>query len=128
MVLGETCKMAATWADRRKVATLGAGRGDWCCIGTSLDALGVPGARHRPRPRLSEPRSRVWRGRQLVMAPSACELSQMATQGNRRKAVRREGRREATCRPLVGQAGWVVVTGGYDAARLSGFEEAQLWK
>src|SRR5215216_7525210 len=52
MVLGETCKMAATWADRRKLAVLGAGRGDWLCIGTSLDALGVPGARHRPRPRL----------------------------------------------------------------------------
>src|SRR5215207_10176742 len=41
--------MVATSADRRKVATLGAGRGDWCCIGTSLDALGA-GARHRPRP------------------------------------------------------------------------------
>src|SRR5919204_589019 len=31
--------MAATSADRRKLATLGAGRGDWCCIGTSLKVL-----------------------------------------------------------------------------------------
>jgi hypothetical protein len=29
MVLGETCKMAATSADHRKLAVLGTGRGDW---------------------------------------------------------------------------------------------------
>src|SRR4029450_3841179 len=50
MVLGETCKMAATSAERRKVATLGAGRGDWWCIGTSLDALGAGGASPPPAP------------------------------------------------------------------------------
>src|SRR5215211_6001280 len=50
MVLGETCRMAATWADRRKVAVLGAGRGDWLCIGTSLDALGAGGASPPPGP------------------------------------------------------------------------------
>src|SRR5215211_8690621 len=49
-VLGETCKMAATSADRRKLAGLGAGRGDWLCIGTSLDALGAGGASPPPGP------------------------------------------------------------------------------
>src|SRR6266542_395219 len=66
MVLGETCKMAATSADRRKLATLGAGRADWLCIGTSLDALGVPGARHRPRPRPLQ---------NLVLAPCAVSMA-----------------------------------------------------
>src|SRR5512132_3922279 len=42
--------MAATWADRRKVAALGAGRGDWLCIGTSLDAWGAGGASPPPAP------------------------------------------------------------------------------
>src|SRR5918994_287709 len=50
MVLGETCKISATSADRKKVAALGAGRGDWCCIGTSLDALGAGGASPPPAP------------------------------------------------------------------------------
>src|SRR5215211_891048 len=58
MVLGETCKMAATSADRRKVAALGAGRGDWLCIGTSLDALGFRGRVTAPGPDLF---SWIWR-------------------------------------------------------------------
>lgn len=44
--------MAATSADRRKVAALGAGRGDWLCIGTSLDALGARGRVTAPGPDL----------------------------------------------------------------------------
>jgi hypothetical protein len=44
--------MAATSADRRKLAVLGAGRGDWLCIGTSLDALGAGGASPPPAPLL----------------------------------------------------------------------------
>src|SRR5512132_2338897 len=50
MVLGETGKMAATSADRRKVAPLGVGRADWLCIGTSLDALGARGRVTAPGP------------------------------------------------------------------------------
>ena len=42
--------MAATWADRKKLAALGAGRGDWLCIGTSLDAWGFGGASPPPAP------------------------------------------------------------------------------
>src|SRR5215211_3108505 len=65
MVLGETCKMAATSADRRKVATLGARRGDWCCIGTSLDALGARGRVTAPGPALQN----------LALAPCAGLMS-----------------------------------------------------
>src|SRR5215211_7629035 len=68
MVLGETCKMAATWADRRKVATLGAGRGDWLCIGTSFDAQGCRGRVTAPGPDLSDAGSRVLRGPHVVTA------------------------------------------------------------
>jgi hypothetical protein len=77
MVLGETCKMAATSADRRKLAVLGTGRADWLCIGTSFDALGVPGARHRPRPRPQNLPPAPCADLNGVMAPSACERSQM---------------------------------------------------
>src|SRR5215217_3304887 len=52
MVLGETCKIAAASADRRKVAALGAGCTDWVCIGTSLDALGLRGRVTAPGPDL----------------------------------------------------------------------------
>jgi hypothetical protein len=45
--------MAATSADRRKVATLGARRGDWLCIGTSFDALGFRGRVTAPGPDFS---------------------------------------------------------------------------
>ena len=62
MVLGETCKMAATSADRRKVAVLGAGRGDWLCIGTSFDALGAGGASPPPAPTSSGASSSALRG------------------------------------------------------------------
>jgi hypothetical protein len=44
--------MAATSADRRKVAVLGAGRGDWLCIGTSFDAQGFRGRVTAPGPDL----------------------------------------------------------------------------
>src|SRR5215204_505159 len=60
MVLGETCRMAATSADRRKLAVLGAGRADWLCIGTSFDALGAGGASPPPAPTTSEPGSRAY--------------------------------------------------------------------
>src|SRR5215217_5494337 len=77
MVLGETCKMAATWADRRKVATLGAGRGDWLRIGTSFDALGAGGASPPPAPTLQNLVLAPCADLNGVMAPSACEQSQM---------------------------------------------------
>src|SRR5215208_2065358 len=103
MVLGETCKMAATWADRRKLAVLGAGRGDWLCIGTSLDALGVPGARHRPRPRpLSTSISRPAR---ISTGHGSLALSGIATdaasepQVCRRSAGPPVGQLSATCGP-----------------------------
>jgi len=54
--------MAATSADRRKVAVLGTCRGDWLCIGTSFDALGAGGASPPPAPTLQNPGSRVLRG------------------------------------------------------------------
>src|SRR2546423_234979 len=63
--------MAATSADRRKLAVLGAGRADWLCIGTSLDALGVRGRVTAPGPDFSDSGSRVLRGPQRGMAPSA---------------------------------------------------------
>ena len=49
------CRYLATHALRMthenwKVAALGAGRGDWLCIGTSLDALGAGGASPPPAP------------------------------------------------------------------------------
>src|SRR4029450_4587238 len=49
-VLGETCKMAATSDDRRKVATLGARRPDWWFLGPSLDAQGSRGPVTAPGP------------------------------------------------------------------------------
>src|SRR5215218_2234011 len=78
MVLGETCKMAATSADRRKLAVLGAGRADWLCIGTSLDALGAGGASPPPAPTLQNLVLAPCADLNGVMAPSACERSQMA--------------------------------------------------
>src|SRR5215211_4507011 len=74
MVLGETCKMAATSADRRKLAVLGARRADWLCIGTSLDAQGSRGRVTAPGPDLSESRSRVLRGLNWPWLPRECGL------------------------------------------------------
>src|SRR4029453_11912310 len=51
--------MGATCADHGKVAVLGARRGDWLCIGTSLDALGAGGPSPPPAPTSSEPGSRA---------------------------------------------------------------------
>ena len=69
MVLGETCKMAATSADRRKLAALGAGRADWLCIGTSFDALGAGGASPPPAPTLQN----------LVLASCAVSVDVVAS-------------------------------------------------
>jgi hypothetical protein len=60
--------MGATCADHGKVAVLGAGRGDWLCIGTSLDAQGSRGRVTAPGPDSSEPGSRALRGSQWGMA------------------------------------------------------------
>jgi hypothetical protein len=77
MVLGETCKMAAASADRRKVATLGARRADWLCIGTSLDAQGIRGRVTAPGPDSQNLVLAPCADLNGVMAPSACERSQM---------------------------------------------------
>jgi hypothetical protein len=84
--------MAATSADRRKLATLGAGQGDWCCSGPHSMLRGAGGASPPPAPTTSN----------LDLAPCAvsvgdgalgCARSQVTTQANRRNAGRREGRR-----------------------------------
>jgi hypothetical protein len=66
--------MGATCADHAKVAVLGARRGDWLCIGTSLDALGAGGASPPPAPTSSDLALASYASPHLVMAPSACEL------------------------------------------------------
>ena len=61
----------------QELAVLGAGRGDWCCIGTSLDALGAGGASPPPAPTLQNLVLAPCADLNGVMAPSAYERSQM---------------------------------------------------
>src|SRR5215218_2437162 len=92
--------MAATWADRRKLATLGARRGDWLCIGTSLDALGAGGASPPPAPTLQNLCSRALRGFQRAMAMADVSIGSFT--GCLLSAVSREERddnRRAAQRP-----------------------------
>src|SRR4029450_10222977 len=69
--VGAGWRLVGTWAARREVAALRAGRGDCGCIGTSLDAQGFRGRVTAPGPDFSDAGSRVLREPQRAMAPSA---------------------------------------------------------
>src|SRR5215218_8435299 len=108
MVLGETCRMAATSADRRKVAVLGARRADWLCIGTSLDALGAGGASPPPDPTSSEPGSRVLRGsgESWCSSYSGCHVSDLRTPRTADGADCQHGPRQLLLRRGIAKPGF----------------------